>query len=126
MISQNLSPRNAFANYPGVEPLSCAYESENLQSLSPPSVSLAPKVFFHLQSWHRIIWETVNQSKKYSFSRDLSLIGSQSITDKVGEGWGGVFARDSAVNLLAKETPFGEIVTTALKVLFFCFGEAHC
>ena len=42
LISQDLSPRNAFANYPGVEPLSCAYKSENLQSLSPPLVSLAP------------------------------------------------------------------------------------
>ena len=42
LTSQYLSPRHAFANYPGVEPLSCAYKSENLQNLSPPAVSLAP------------------------------------------------------------------------------------
>ena len=74
-ISHCLSPRNAFAIHPGVEPLSCAFKSENLQNLSPPTVSLAPKVFLQIQSWHRIIRETVNQLKKYSFSRDLSLIG---------------------------------------------------
>lgn len=79
LISQCLSPRNAFVNYPGVEPLSCAVKSENLQSLSPPAVSLAPKVFFHIQSWHRIIRETVNQLKKYSFSRDRGLIGYRKV-----------------------------------------------
>ena len=93
LISQDLSPRNALANYPGVEPLFCAYKSENLQSLSPSSVSLAPEIL-HLQSWHRIIWETVNQLKKYSrFSRDCKVLMTK---------WGrrGVVTLD---NLLTKE-----------------------
>lgn len=60
-----------FANYLGVEPLSCAFKGENLQSLSPSTVSLAPKVFLHIQSWHRIIRETVHQLKKYSFREIL-------------------------------------------------------